>query len=340
VAPVVGAEKANFMGGGAGDGGDADSRAGNGGHGNLPFPNGADGGDIRAQGAVGGTAFIKDLQNTAVGLGGTGGMATWTNGNGGNGNNRCPVTCPGGNGGMGGVATGGDGAGGNGVPPGPRGGMVLNTVARGGNAGSGFMPGVRGVKGNNAITPPAAGAGSFVDGANAVICFPAGLITMSLVSVVDPAGHNPFLKFCTAPSMSFAGGGTTMSVSFAGSPDGIGPFGASGIVTPAPMTLMGTAMFSGTVPVTVTILGVSATGEVTFTVQIGGPTAPMGHPLQVPIIYTKKFQLPQACPMGAAPSPQPDNNAEVSALRWLSSTAARWSDAMFAGVREGARLMR
>jgi hypothetical protein len=324
VSPVTGAEKADFKDGDAGVGGSADASGGNGGNGNDAFPNGAMGGNVRSVGAMGGTSFIKDLQNIAVGVGGNGGSATFRKGKGGNGVNKCPIFCPGGNGGMGGASTGGDGAGGaSGLGAGARGITTLVAVSNGGNAGSGFMPGARGLKGTNGIAPAAAGGGSFVDGLPAIACVPGGAFALALVSILDPAMHNEFVRFCTSPSVSLFGGGTTMGMSFGASPGGIGAFSVSGATGPFPLLFTTSAIFSGVlVPVQVALLGVNAAAEVNFSVEIGGPGSPPMHPLNVPIIYFKKFTLPGPCNMGPQPS------------AFLSSVAAARSLSLSSGVRE------
>jgi hypothetical protein len=83
------------------------------------------------------------------------------------------------------------------------------------------------------------------------------------------------------------------------------------------------AIFSGVlVPVQVALLGVNAAAEVNFSVEIGGPGSPPMHPLNVPIIYFKKFTLPGPCNMGPQPS------------AFLSSVAAARSLSLSSGVRE------
>ncbi len=305
VAPVIGAEKVVLTQGNAGVGGNAVANAGDGGNGSEPFPDGAAGGEIRSTGGLGGTSAVKDLQNVTHGSGANGGDATFRGGGGGDGFDHCaPKLCPGGDGGVGGRAEGNPGAGGFGAAgmsgiPGTR---FYTTVGIGGDAGNGFMAGDRGPAGAN-VTGGAAPAGNFVQGLGGTNCFPVTLLPMTILSIVDPAGHHPFIKFCSVATVQIFGSGTTMGLSFAASTPApaMSAFSVSGAVGPLPRTFTGSATFSGSIPVKVTVVSINTDGTVTITVEFGGPGSPAGHPLNTPITYTKRATLPAACPLGTPP---------------------------------------
>jgi hypothetical protein len=213
-----------------------------------------------------------------------------------------PKFCPGGNGGAGGDADGAEGPGGAGAAgmSGTPGVKTFEVAGNGGDAGNGFLAGTRGAAGTNNTTPPGANPlGNFVPGAMGVNCIPSGALQMTFQSAIDPEEHNQFVKFCSVPTVTMFGGGTTMGMSFpAASPQpAMSAFSVSGAIGPLPRTFSGTATFSGSIPVKVTIVSINTDGSVTITVEFGGPGSPPGHPLLIPIIYTKRIALPAACPV-------------------------------------------
>jgi hypothetical protein len=162
---VTGAELVIMLGGAGGRGGNADARAGDGGNGSETFPDGGAGGAATAQAADGGASFARDWQNTVTGLGGDGGIAIITGGNGGNGWNDCvPGNLrPGGAGGSGGTMQGRNGRAGLGSTAGVDGFLDVVDAGNGGRGGNGSGPGVGGAAGTHTLVAAGVNAGPFID---------------------------------------------------------------------------------------------------------------------------------------------------------------------------------
>ncbi|MCC6316157.1 MAG: Ig-like domain-containing protein [Gemmatimonadaceae bacterium] len=148
---VTGAANITVTAGPAGRGGVAAVRAGDGGHGNAQFRDGAKSGDANATGGPGGNARVQDNTkggNSWPGGPGMGGVVQYAFAWGGNGFGTCDVLpwLPGGNGGLGGLASGTPGTGGtNGSgTKAPNGTIDYLQTMNGGNAAPGAGPGAPG----------------------------------------------------------------------------------------------------------------------------------------------------------------------------------------------------
>lgn len=183
--------------GGGGLGNLARATSGKGGGGNHPFPNGAKGGDLHAQGGAGGDSFVQ-LPDGSHLPGGHGGRSILEDARGGTGHPGCDPQDlhAGGLGGDGGNATGGDGKGGRSPTAAAKDGDVeYRAAGNGENGADGAGPGI----GGDAGTDGAVVLGQLFDdgmsftpgGPGAACIFP---LNSTFTVVSDPGGHNPFLN--------------------------------------------------------------------------------------------------------------------------------------------------
>ncbi len=217
---VTGLGNVTVTGGGGGDGGDASADAGEGGDGVLQNKPGADGGNFTANGGTGGNADLRDQNNALVGLGGSGGDITLSDGNGGDGYDDCqsPITS-GGRGGNGGDGSGNSGLGGTGATSGSPGSIRVEDAGNGGNGGDGIGPGNGGSKGSSSGIG-ANGARTdiapvFSDGTPGSPCpGPSNMTGTVLPPTSDPSGHEPVLNLAGSRNVTVQfGPGSAASIS-------------------------------------------------------------------------------------------------------------------------------